>query len=231
MIATYVPPVLTPIPRDLAVKCFLWALPKGLPLKAVALALAQSALETGRWKSCYNNEWGNAKAGPKFEGMYTSRRCNEKIDGVWRWFLPEGECNSRWELIVWADGQARARHDVPPGHPQTRFRAYANAYDGCLEHVALLERRFADAWPALMSGNADAFIHMLKLRGYFTEPEGPYHKAVVSLQKEFIRVIDGHLDVPEEPIDDELVRLLAYSDALMVEQSREDIDEQTRAET
>lgn len=221
MIATYVPPVRTPLDRDAAIRAISSAFEASVSIETKALACAQSALESGRWQQLWNYNFGNAKAGPTYEGQYTSRRCNEVIGGKLRWFRPEGETVAHWGERLYDDHLAPWK--VPPGHPQTRFRAYAGPTDGAYAYIDLLRERFSKAWYALMMGNADAFVHALKAHGYFTAPEAPYHKAVASLQREFVRVLDGHLDVPEEPVDRELAGLLALSDAFLVEDSR-DID-------
>lgn len=200
MIATYVPPVVTPVSRDLAVKVFLWAMPG--TLESAALALAHSALETGRWKYCHNSNVGNIKAGETYEGNYTNFRCNEVIN----------------DKVVWFD----------PPHPQTRFRAYPNFYAGTEDYVYTLELRFKRAWEVLTDeADAESFVNALKKQGYFTADAGPYLVAVASLQREFIRVIHDERDVPETDFDPELARLLSYADFLQVESGREMWDEDT----
>ena len=61
--------MLTPLSRDDASRAFLTAyqqLTGKLPTPAVlALLLAQSAFETGHWKSLHNFNFGNAKARPR----------------------------------------------------------------------------------------------------------------------------------------------------------------------
>lgn len=47
-----------------------------------ALLLAQSALETGRWKNIYNNNFGNIKATRNWSGDRTSFPCSEVAGGV-----------------------------------------------------------------------------------------------------------------------------------------------------
>src|SRR5687768_13340188 len=66
--------------------------------QCLAVLLAQSALETGRWKSCYCHNLGNMKPGSKWQGDVFQIRLNEVIKGK----------------VVWFD----------PPHPQTNMRAY-----------------------------------------------------------------------------------------------------------
>lgn len=211
MIATYTEPKLTPVSRERAFRAMSWALGKDdVPDKVVALALAQCALETGRWKACHNFNVGNIKAGPKYEGQYTAFSCNEVLNGKTRWFSPEGETDGEDHLIGFG-------YDVPPGHPQTRFRAYANIYDGTLDYVSVLQARFSGAWPALEQGAAFEFVMALKMQGYFTADVAPYLRAVESLQREFLSVASAVPDIPEEPVDEELQRLLVLAQPIDLE--------------
>ena len=92
----------------------------------LALATAQSALETGRWKSIHRYNLGNIKASSTYEGYYCQFRCNEVIGGKLEWF--------------------------DPPHPQTNFRAFLNLEDGATDHVEFLSKRprYASAWAELL---------------------------------------------------------------------------------
>ncbi len=185
MIAVYVEPVKTTMTMTEAATALRAALSAGkselVRDDVVALALAKSALETGRWKSMWCWNWGNVKAGPKYEGMYCCIRLNEVLDGKVVWFDPN------------SGGYA-----VPPGHPQTRMRAYANRYDGAYEYVAALVRHFPRSYESLFHADPAAFVRALKAERYFTAAEGPYMSAVTKLQHEFLRTLRG---APVEEVD------------------------------
>lgn len=170
MIAVYVDPVKTPLSLDGAATALRAALSAGkselVRDDVLALALAKSALETGRWRSMWNFNWGNVKAGETYAGMYTCIRLNEVINGKVEWF--------------------------DPPHPQTRLRAYANRYDGAYAYVEALVRLFPRAYESLWGGDAGAFVRALKEGRYFTAAEGPYVRAVASLQHEFLRALKGN---------------------------------------
>ncbi|MCL2779618.1 MAG: hypothetical protein FWD73_16630 [Polyangiaceae bacterium] len=123
---------------------------------------AQYALETGRGKSCWCNNIGNVKhvAGDGHDYCM--------LTGV-------------WEII----GGKKVVFNPPD--PQTWFRAYPSLADGMREHLEFLRKRYAAAWAEVERGDARAFVHALKTRGYFTGDEGVYTKNVVSLQAEFGR--------------------------------------------
>ena len=144
--------------------------------ETLALALAQAALETGRFRSMHCWNFGNVKAAPAYEGSYCQFRCNEVLDGVVQWF--------------------------DPPHPQTNFRAFRTIDEGAAAWLAALRLHFPLAWEALPEGQPLAFVHALKLGRYFTADEAPYARAVASLWKEFTRLLEGEPgSVPPAPLD------------------------------
>jgi hypothetical protein len=147
----------------------------------LAVHMAQSALETGRWKKIHWNDFGNEKAGPNYEGFYTQFRCNEVIDGQVKWFSPP--------------------------HPQCNFRAYPTAIAGAAAHMLFLSTngRYRLAWYAAEKGDPDEFVVALKQAGYFTAALEPYRKAVTSLFREFLSLIvdSGPQTQPAPPVLDE----------------------------
>jgi len=171
---------------------------------ALALALAKTALETGRWKfiHCYN--WGNIKAGKAYVGMYTSFACNEVLNGKVVWFAPGGRLDKKGGVVV-------AEHSpVPPGHVQTRFRAYANRFDGAYQYVEFVASgRYVDAWNELLEGDADGYVMALYRKGYFTADPKIYGKGVKSLFEEFKTKLDGKVWPKPEVVDLEWERIRA----------------------
>lgn len=154
--------------------------------EVVALVMAKSALETGRWNAIWNDNFGNMKVG-RWTGNYTCIVLNEVIAKRVVWFHPRGQMSmgpSRpdWQIV----GQ---EWPVPPGHPQTRMRAHANKYDGVSQYFALLKARFPRSYAALWSANPKEFVHALKTEGYFTADEEPYRNSVASIQREFINAL------------------------------------------
>jgi hypothetical protein len=156
----------------------------------VAVLMAQSALETGRWKSCWNYNLGNIKGGGKWKGDTCQFRCNEVLGGVVQWF--------------------------DPPHPQTTFRAYPNLTDAAADYLWLLRRRFSVAWEPVLRGDPVAFSQALKAQRYYTAPEPPYTRAVKSLFGTYLRLLSSAADDPlpqpveaqsapeQEPVDDGL---------------------------
>ncbi len=192
MEAIYTEPRKTPLTFQQAADCMRWALTNQIGTnpsdEVLGLALGKTALETGRWTSIWNSNWGNVKASATYEGMYTCIVLNEVLPrggkDVLVWFAPEGELSGNPAKGGKLIGAPVA---VPPGHPQTRMRAFANEYDGVDCYVDFVANgRYKKAWQALLTGNAQAYVHELKVAKYFTANESEYVKGVAGLQREFI---------------------------------------------
>jgi hypothetical protein len=201
-LGAYVDPRLTPMPFEAAREALETALrtshPGGIWIPArreiLALTLAKCALETGRFQKIWNNNFGNIKAGASYTSNYTCITLNEVLaDGRVHWFAPDGE------VIRLRGGSFTPTSDprvqVPPGHPQTRMRAYANRYDGAHSYVDFMRGRAA-MWNALQVGEPVGFVAAMKRGRYFTADEAPYAKAVSSLFREFLLRLEGR--VPDE---------------------------------
>lgn len=211
MRAIYTPPRRTPMSFQEAEGLARWALRFALGSEpsdeVVALFLAKTGLETGRWSAIWNGNWGNWKGTETWEGMFTCIVLNEVLKRNGRdtlvWFAPEGELSGNpakgGKLI-------EAPIPVPDGHPQTRMRAFPGNTHGVEVYVDSLERgRYREAWGFLLRGDATAYVHSLKQKGYFTADEELYRKGVVSLQKEFLARIRS--EAPPPPVDLEWERL------------------------
>lgn len=208
MKATYVPAQLTPFSFEQAAEAMRAALrdklEKDPTRETLALALAKSALETWRWRSIWCFNWGNIKAGEQYEGMYYTIELNEVLKGKVVWFSPRGRLDRKGGVVV-----AEPFSD-PPGHPQTRMRAYANQFDGAFSYVHFVAGgRYAAAFLRLLDGDALGYVHALKVAGYFTADEASYAKGVVSLQKEFIGKLSGLNPEPFDPPDHDWAEIRA----------------------
>lgn len=161
MNATLVPDKLTPLTIDELVTGMAAGYVRtmgGEPAPVtLAILVAQACLETGNGNSihCYN--LGNVKRAADWDGLYCQFRCNEIINGKVEWF--------------------------DPPHPQTSFRAFSTAAEGCAEFVAFLatRERYAKAWHEAVHGDADTFVRELAKAGYFTAHVDSYAKAVVAI--------------------------------------------------
>jgi hypothetical protein len=206
MQAAYVPPVRTPMTFVEAESCARWVLKPehgaAPPDNVVALLLAKSALETGRWQYIFGDNDGNVKAAPDYRGMFTCIPLNEVLGGKVVWFAPEGQLTAspaNGGILVGAPIA------VPDGHPQTRMRAFANHWDGWDCYVEFVKTHYAQAWARLIAGDAVGYVHALKLSHYFTADEAPYARGVVALQREFLARLRA--EAPPPAVDLEWHRL------------------------
>ncbi|MEO6598880.1 MAG: hypothetical protein ABIQ16_03345 [Polyangiaceae bacterium] len=125
--------------------------------RILALLLAQSAFETGRWQKLHNFNFGNTKARLDYP-LVTQFRCSEVEQGVEQFF--------------------------DPPDPHCNFRAYANAADGAGDHVKVLQSR-PHWWNGLQTEDPGAFVDALATAPkYFTGNPGVYKRAVASLFEE-----------------------------------------------
>jgi hypothetical protein len=175
MKATLVSDLLTPCaPLD-----YVQALTSGLEVltgktpsaATVAVFWAQSALESGRWRSMHRFNPGNIKAGPNYEYLYCQFRCNEVIGGKIEWF--------------------------DPPNPQCNFRAFMDLEPGVIDYLRFIQARHS--WASAMAGDPEMFVHVLKTQDhYFTADETPYLRGVASLFHECLKLIAAE---PHEPAD------------------------------
>lgn len=136
----------------------------------LALLWAQSALETGRFKSIWNNNFGNIKYSDNND--YYMIRCDEWIGGKHVWFDPP-------VLATW-------------------FNAYTSPETGAEAYIRFLSQKknYAAAWQEVINGNPIAFCHQLKIAHYYTADEAAYSKGVVSLCNEIKKDLES-ADVDE----------------------------------
>jgi peptidoglycan hydrolase-like protein with peptidoglycan-binding domain len=141
----------------------------------LAILVAQSCLECGRWHSmhCYN--FGNIRPPKDWSADYCQFRCNEKINGQWVWFDPPASGSS--------------------------FVAFETPEAGAAFYMNMMSQHWPEAWTAALNGNVIAFVHGLKQRGYFTADEAPYRAGVSALCAEFFDYMNRGLVNPAAPPD------------------------------
>lgn len=174
--------------------------------QCLCVHVAQSMGESGRFRSCHNFCFTNAKAGEQYEGYYSCYKCNEQVKkGDWRHFIPEGELVGGFGTPLKGPPLP-----VPTGHPQTRFRAFLHASGGAIDHLLLQKRRYPEAYAAAKLGDVAAHVHGLKARGFFTADEAPYLKMESGLYREFLPLcVDVTRDTIAPPPEDDHETLCA----------------------
>jgi hypothetical protein len=185
----------------------------GVPLEqSVAVLYGQYMIETGG-AACWNWNFGNAKH-VKGDGYDY-----QMLNGVW-----EGESPAAAAQLI-ASGQAIAdasashatsvgagRESVifMPPHPATWFRAFATADDGMAEHLSLLAKHFAPAWPYVLAGDFVAFATALHDHRYFTASAAAYangmrapFEALIasSTYEDLVATMDAELEAQPEDVE------------------------------
>ncbi|HEX3853062.1 MAG TPA: hypothetical protein VHW01_19000 [Polyangiaceae bacterium] len=125
-----------------------------LSARVLALLLAHTAFETGRWQKLHNFNFGNVKATPTFS-FITQFRCSEVENGIEQFF--------------------------DPPDPHCNFRAYSNAADGAVDYIKVLQSR-PHWWAGLQSEDPAGFVDALATPPkYFTGDPVAYKRAIASL--------------------------------------------------
>ena len=157
---------------------------------------AQWALETGRGGSMMNYNCAGIKASGDQDCTFYATQENLPRAIAMR-YVANSTANEPCEIAK-DDGGLNVRVRFLANHPMTKFRAYANLEDGCFDYVALLARRFALSWPAVLTGDPVAFARLLKKQGYHTAVEEDYARLMKSLFTEMKRVY-ATLPAPQTP--------------------------------
>ena len=164
---------LTPLTRQEATQSLVEAYGRvtgGAPsARVLALLLAHTAFETGRWQKLHNFNFGNAKAGLSYPRV-TQFRCSEVENGAEQFF--------------------------DPPDPHCNFRAYETAADGAVDYIKVLQSR-AHWWNGLQTEDPGAFVDALATAPkYFTGDPVVYKRAVAALFDEFRPLVAAAVRAP-----------------------------------
>lgn len=166
-------------------------------VELVSVLVAHGALESGNFKTgLWNNNPGNIKAGEAWEGKYTCVVLNEVLTrngkNVTVWFAPEGELVAGKSSAVKGTPVA-----VPPGHPQTRLRAFDTLADGIADKLRFLSMpHWLPALAPARRGDPSGYVRAIRGGGYFTAYKGqpdptPYETSVVSLFHSYRPIVEA----------------------------------------
>lgn len=165
-VPTELPNKMTPLGPDEAAK----ALSDGYKLvtgaapnaKILGLLVAQTAFETGNWKSLHNYNFGNAKASGS-DPYFQYFRCSEIVNGK--------------EIFY------------DPPSPTCKFAAHPNAAEGAAHYIRVLKNR-THWWAGLQSGTTAGFVEGLTTApAYFTANAGLYQRGLDSRLASFQDVV------------------------------------------
>ena len=151
------------------------------------VVLAQIQLETGL-KYCHNWNLGNCKSIEGDGHDYQYYGCGEELPiGVAQHAVASSPLVTI-KRVYTTNGQQMASVWVAPKHPWCRFRAFEDLQHGAADHLVLLSKRFAKAWPAVVSGSPAIFAHLLRIQHYYTAPEEQYAATLTSCYNEWSKL-------------------------------------------
>lgn len=157
----------------------------GPPTKEkICLLVAQSAFETGWWKYMHCFNVGNAKSVEGDGCDYTYFRCWELVPEAIAKVMQRHATFGHLVSIEKVDEYGRATVWLAPDHPGCRFRAYTSLEHGVWDYFSKMVSKYSDAveeknaWGAVVRCDPVAFVHALKMKGYFTGDEATYTRQV-----------------------------------------------------
>ena len=153
-----------------------------LPIGSLCVLMAQSALETGRWKRCFNYNLAGIKSNTSVPHTYTKTREVLARSAAERYLR---ESKPETPVVLVEDKGPKLVLSFAPKHPVCRFRAYDSLDEGMAAYVGLLRKRFAGAWPAVENGDPTLFAKRLSELGYYTAPVEQYAASIRSLHAEY----------------------------------------------
>jgi flagellum-specific peptidoglycan hydrolase FlgJ len=167
-----------------------WQLLTGQPPQRHVLHIlhAQSALETGHWKSLYNFNLGGAKKHGVCDWTYfttTERFPHAAADKHLASSKPGAEVS-----LVKADSTHKTLR-FSGKQSMNCFASWEDLDSAAKDHLALLFRRFPKAIEEAKRGDATAYVRELKKAGYFTASEAEYSKIVNSIARSYTKKLAG----------------------------------------
>lgn len=167
-----------------------WQMLTGSPPERRVLHIlhAQSALETGHWKSLWNYNLGGAKKHGQCDWTYfttTERFPHAQADKHLASSKPGSEV-----ALVKQDATHKTLRFAGK-QPMNCFASWEDLDSASKDHLALLFRRFPAAIERAKAGDVDGYVRALKKGGYFTASEEEYMKAVGSIARSYEKKLQG----------------------------------------
>lgn len=160
--------------------------------RSIALLIAHWAIETGWGKACHAWNLGNIKSTATDGRDYCYFACNEIFDNATadRYVAsaaPREDGKGPNAVLTRRVANGKSIVWFYPTHTACRFRAYETLDAGTLDYLRLLRGRYANAWPAIVSGSPFEYVTALKARGYFTASLEEYRNTVTSCFQRALR--------------------------------------------
>lgn len=167
-----------------------WQMLAGSPpdRKLLHILHAQSALETGHWRSIMNYNLGGAKRHRPHDWCFfttTERLPHAQADQQLASSKPGAEVT-----LVRQDATHKTLR-FSGKQSMNCFASWEDLDSAATAHLELLFRRFPAAIEAAKKGDATGYVRELKKRGYFTASEEEYTKIVNSIARRYTRELQG----------------------------------------
>jgi len=158
------------------------------------ILLGQMALETARFESAMNYNFGGVKCSASWKGCWQHFTTTEHVsEDEARTYLATVPPGAKVERVS-VDDSGRVILRFSGRHPVNKFRAYETLDDAVQHHVAfLLGKRYRNAVHLAMAGRPDDYAIALRSAGYYTGDAAAYARSVRLLAREY----DGKM--PPEP--------------------------------
>lgn len=219
--------VLTPITRPDLLRGLVeaWFHLFGVEAKKESICIlgSQWCLETGNGKSMHNYNLGNVKSSDGDGYDFTFFGCGEELSiGVAQHAVQVSPLVTI-KRVYQVGSTQMASIRVEPKHPWCRFRAFQSFSEGVIDYISLLNKRFNQAWPAVLSGDPSLFSHYLHQEHYYTADESQYTTELVSL---FHTLIQLPIDYTYNPdlTDDQKTRIQNLVALTMIQSESESGD-------
>ena len=176
-------------------------------IECVSVFCAHIMFETAWTNQCFDFQFGNMKHVEGDGQCWTFYACGEELDIHTAQALVEKDPTKHQILPEYSDqvrivsvyaAGTRASVRFIPKHPYCAFVAHKTARLGMIRYVTrFTDGRYQVAMPFAIHGDAAGFSHAIRLKGYYTAPEGPYTDGLVKTAANYPR----HLPVGWKPSD------------------------------
>lgn len=150
--------------------------------KIIHILHAQSALETGHWRSVMNYNLGGAKKHGECDWTYftTTERFQ---DSTAQKYVASSKPGAEVTVLKTGDGWTTLKFS---GKQQMNcFASWDDLDTAARDHLSLLFRRFPKAIERAKAGDVEGYVRELKKANYFTASEADYTKTVSSIAKSY----------------------------------------------
>lgn len=144
---------------------------------------AQSAVETGHWKSVNNFNLGGIKKHDPCDWTYYATSEDYKSEAAANAVLASSKPGAEVTLVK--KGPNGIRLKFSGKQRTTCFASWEDLDAGARGYVSLLLRRFPKAIEKAKVGDAKGYVAELKKAKYFTGPEAEYAATVESITKSY----------------------------------------------